>query len=76
MNNRFALFPNPAWDVLNIAADGKTIEEVSIYTLAGMRIIYERSPNGAIDISALQTGMYIVEARIENTIIRQKLLVQ
>ncbi len=32
--------------------------------------------NGTVDISVLQPGMYIVEVTIENTRIRQKLLVQ
>jgi hypothetical protein len=46
--------------------DGREIEEVSIYTLTGKRILKVRPANATIDISSLQVGMYIVEVIIEN----------
>jgi hypothetical protein len=35
-----------------------------------------RPINGIVDISDLQTGMYIIEVTIENTRLRQKLLIE
>jgi len=71
-----SIYPNPATQELNITAEGHTIEEVNIYTLTGQQVHQESPVNGTIDISTLQPGMYIVEVMIENTRIRQKLLVQ
>jgi len=68
-------YPNPANHKLNISAENYSIDEVSIYTLTGQQVLQERPVDGAIDISGLQTGMYIVEVVVENTRLRQKLLV-
>ena len=72
-----SLYPNPAKQELKIFTDdGRDIEEVSIYTLTGQRLMKDRPANGIIDISCLQSGMYIVEVTIDSTRIRRKLLVQ
>jgi hypothetical protein len=70
------LYPNPANQVLNISAEGVAIYEVVIYTLTGQKVSAIRPKSETIDISTLQTGMYIVEVMVEGTKIRQKLLVQ
>ena len=74
--NKLIIFPNPAQDELNISFEGYTIEEIAIYTLTGQQILKAKPANGTIDISHLQPGMYFVEVTIENTKVRQKLLVQ
>jgi predicted GH43/DUF377 family glycosyl hydrolase len=71
-----SLYPNPTYYDLNISCEGYKIEEIAIYTLTGQQVMHERPVNGMIDISGLQPGMYIVEVLIENTRVRQKLLVQ
>ncbi len=60
----------------NITADGYLIDQITIYTFTGQRVLQERPTNGTIDISHLQPGMYIVEVTVEKTKFRQKLLVQ
>jgi len=75
-NIEFIIYPNPASQSLNISAEGFIIEEATIYALTGQQVLQQRPVNGIIDISSLQPGMYIVEVMIENTRIRQKLLVQ
>ncbi len=76
IKNNLMLYPNPANQELNISARGYHIDEVSIYTLTGQQILKARPDNGILDISHLQSGMYIVEVTVDNTMIRQKLLVQ
>lgn len=56
--------------------DGFEIDDVNIYTLTGQHVLQANPANEAIDISALQPGMYTVEVTVENTRLRQKLLVQ
>jgi len=75
-NTYLSIYPNPAQLELNISTEGYIIEEVSIYTLTGQQVLQERPVIGTIDISHLPPGMYIVEVTIENTRIRQKLLVE
>jgi len=70
------VFPNPARRELNIAVEGFTIDEVRIYTLAGQEVMHKRSVNGIIDVSSLQSGLYIVEVTVENIRIGQKLVVE
>jgi hypothetical protein len=72
-----ALYPNPAKHEVNVSTDdGREVEDVSIYTLTGQQVLQVRPVNGTVDISVLQPGMYIVEVTIDNTRIKQKLLVQ
>jgi|GEM_PF-3066851 len=75
-DEQIRIYPNPAKTELNIYAAGFNIEEVILYTLTGQKIMKVRPVDGIVDISHLQAGMYIVELTIENTRIRQKLLVQ
>ena len=71
------LFPNPARQEINILLDDRRkVDEVRIYTLIGQQILQEIPINGMIDITRLQSGIYIVEVTIDNTRLRQKLLVQ
>ena len=70
------IYPNPAHQELNISTEGHTIDEVMIYTLKGQQVLRDRPVDGTIDISHLQSGMYIVEVTVENTRIRQKLLIE
>jgi len=70
------LYPNPANHELNISAEGYSIDAVIIYTLTGQQVLHEKQVSGTIDISHLTPGMYIVEVTVENTRLRQKLLVK
>ncbi len=74
--NDLRIYPNPAHQELNISAKGSTINEVSIYSITGQKILQAGPVNGSIDISHLKTGMYIVEVSIENTRLRRKLIVE
>jgi len=71
-----SLYPNPAYQQLNISIEGYNIDDVTIYTLTGQQLMQERPVGETIEISHLQPGMYIVEVIIENTRFRKKLLVQ
>lgn len=59
--DEFAIYPNPVKDVLNI--DLKTQKgNVKIFDLSGKVVkTAEVNKSGAIDVSKLSAGMYIVE---------------
>ena len=75
-NDLLSIFPNPAHVELNISAEGYSIEEIIIYTIAGQKVFGIRPESETIDISTLPPGMYIVEASIENRKVRQKLVIE
>ncbi len=67
--NGFTLYPNPIRDFLNMRAL-EHIEEVSIYNLLGQEIKFEK-PNSlqkSIDMTDLNSGVYIVKVKIGDSI--------
>ncbi len=75
--SRIKIFPNPAGHEFIISLnDGKVVDEVSIYTLTGQKVLHASHEKNNINISHLEPGMYIVEATIEHVRIRQKLIVE
>lgn len=62
----FNIYPNPVNDVLFIEST-ETVEEVSIYTIAGVMVYNETSlSNNSINVSELNGGVYIIKVRTEN----------
>jgi hypothetical protein len=57
----YGIFPNPAHNTLQLISDRNlTPEPISIYNLAG-KIVLRTFTNGSIDISALPSGLYLIE---------------
>lgn len=62
----FTYYPNPVSSEINLSAKSK-IEEVTIYNLLGQKVFAEK-PNvtrKGLDISYLQTGMYVMHVTSE-----------
>lgn len=62
----FSMFPNPATNVLNVAA-ASTISNVKVYNLVG-QVVVNQSVNAlsdAIDVSNLKSGAYLVQVTAE-----------
>lgn len=57
--SNLSLFPNPAKNTINITSNYE-INEVTIYSLAGENVIQLIKPMEAIDISNLNSGMYLI----------------
>ncbi|MUV04422.1 T9SS type A sorting domain-containing protein [Flavobacterium rakeshii] len=72
--NDVRLYPNPASGILNIDnTTGKEIEDISIYSINGVKVQQNQNVN-RIDISNLQTGIYIVKMLVDNKSFTYKLL--
>ena len=71
-----SIFPNPANRQLTIFSNDRTIEEVIIYNQTGQKVLYEKGSVSTIDISNLQSGMYIVEVVSGQKSIREKLMIE
>jgi len=74
--NEISIFPNPANKQLTILIQDGTIEEVSIYTLSGQKVFHKKTEDNTIDVSNLQSGMYIIEVVLGQKKIREKLLIE
>lgn len=60
------IYPNPAKDVLNIGVSGNKfeIENTSIYSITGQKVL--ESTGNVIDISRLNSGVYIVNVATQD----------
>jgi hypothetical protein len=78
-NSALSVYPNPIQDIayLDVNIDKQATIELSIYDIQGREIIRkEMNYKGTqipVDLSSLNTGIFILEARIENEIFRTKI---
>jgi hypothetical protein len=63
-NKRFTLFPNPAFEEVNVGSINGTenVKTINIFDLSGSLILTATLDNKqCFDVNNLQTGMYLVE---------------
>lgn len=72
------LYPNPAAGLLNIAVGDNILQQLKIYGIDGREIFYQALATPAnvytLDINSLATGLYILEARTQKGILRNKFI--
>lgn len=64
----FVMTPNPAENIVNIASKENRISQITIFNLLGQQVLdksFANSVSESIDISSLNSGMYLV--KINNT---------
>ena len=78
IQRNLAVFPNPASDVVYVFnGNSERLQEVIFYDALGALVHRVTPEDQAIDISMLQAGTYIVEARLSAEVfIRRKLIVR
>ncbi|MBU2940230.1 T9SS type A sorting domain-containing protein [Lacinutrix sp. C3R15] len=70
----FSIVPNPVHSILNINLETPaTIKAVVVYDLNGRRVL-QSNHTSSIDVSALQTGMYIVQVETDTAIRTKKFI--
>ena len=60
-NSFFTIYPNPASDQLYITSENYVIENVTIYSALGKKVIELENFDTSIDVSYLSEGMYFIE---------------
>lgn len=73
--NPIVIYPNPAKDIVNIGVSGNEFEikSTSIYSITGQKVL--ESSNTSLDISRLNSGVYIVNVATQNgTVFSHKLI--
>ncbi|MBK8493420.1 MAG: T9SS type A sorting domain-containing protein [Saprospirales bacterium] len=70
------LYPNPAGERLFVQTEA-TVESWIIFDLFGKQLLqWEGMPSNGFDISSLQTGMYLLQARVEGGVASRKFVVE
>jgi len=73
----FSIYPNPAEKEIFISGKEELIiNEVNIYNKTGQKVLYEKHVNKMLDISGLQSGMYIVEISLNDYKVRKKIIIE
>jgi hypothetical protein len=72
------IYPNPANNVLNIVSYNAGIEKINIYNVNGQIVLNKEVNNNkkTINISSLESGIYIVDIISENTSVKRKLIIE
>jgi len=72
------IYPNPAKNVLNIVSYTVGIEKINIYNVNGQLVLNTDVNNNqkTINISSLESGIYIVDILSENTSVKRKLIIE
>jgi len=73
--NGFSFYPNPVTSEINLSAK-TAIDEVILYNLLGQRVVAERPNTSAkkIDLSFLETGLYVMHISSEGKTASYKIL--
>ncbi|QQY83224.1 T9SS type A sorting domain-containing protein [Tamlana sp. s12] len=75
--NGFAIYPNPAKDILNIKSKNLQISAVSIYDLLGKSVYQNNQFSGSIiDLSSFNKGVYFLKIEASGRTFSKKLVVQ
>ncbi len=74
LKESITIFPNPVSEVLNIKSSSIPIEKVKVYDINGRLALEINSNSSEINVSALQKGVYILNAETSAGILREKLV--
>lgn len=76
-SNNISIFPNPADNILTIKANSSNdIEEVSLYNNFYEKVYQGFLLDNIIDISSFLPGMYILEVKFSELVVRKKLMIK
>ena len=70
------LYPSPVKDILNIELKDKKMKSYIITNLMGQRVDFNQLRNNSIDVSGLQSGVYIIEFRSDKKSLNRKFIKQ
>jgi hypothetical protein len=73
----FSMYPNPTKsDFVNIASSGTGTIEAQVFDILGKRVINAVVNNNRLNVSSLNTGVYVVKLTQDNNTSTKKLIIQ
>jgi Secretion system C-terminal sorting domain len=77
LDEEVLIYPNPAGKEISLVLkNGEKVSNVKIYDQVGHVVLSKVSNNNLLDVSAIGSGLYIVEIVIGKKLIRKKLLIE
>jgi hypothetical protein len=74
--NEFAVFPNPtSLGYVNISSRSQTAMKVKVFDIIGKQVINETITNNRLNVSSLNTGVYIMRISQNNATVTKKLII-
>lgn len=75
-NADFSLYPNPASQgTVNVKIANQGEAQISIYNILGERVLQKNISNGRLNVSGLQSGMYLIQVSQDDNSVTKKLIV-
>jgi len=74
LDNLVKIFPNPANEYLTIKSSTVPILEVSIYSIQGKEILVKTTNFDNIDVSDLDSGVYVIKLKTDASILTKKII--
>ena len=68
--SNFAIYPNPAKDIVNITSKNEPISQVEIFNMIGQKVLdqnFDQNLSENVDVSNLQAGMYVMKINATTT---------
>ncbi len=75
-NSQFSVFPNPANSYVTIISQGSDAKTICVFNVLGEKVIHTSLLGNRLDISSLESGIYIVKITQENITTSKKLVVE
>ncbi|MFL1894721.1 T9SS type A sorting domain-containing protein [Aquimarina sp. 2-A2] len=71
------IYPNPATgNILNISSDRALTKTVTIYNVLGAKVLFKVLIGKELDISSLNSGVYIIQIKEEKKTATRKLVIR
>lgn len=75
LNKSFSIAPNPATDILQLKVkNNQTINQITIRDITGKTVMSPTSNNKTVDIKKLTSGIYFLQAKINDKTVTQKFI--
>ncbi|WP_159019072.1 T9SS type A sorting domain-containing protein [Algibacter sp. L3A6] len=75
--SKFKIYPNPAQDHIKIDADNVNVSSIEMYSIVGKRLISEKNlVNNKLDISSLNSGVYLLKINALEGSLVKKIIVE
>ncbi|NQZ75237.1 MAG: tandem-95 repeat protein [Ekhidna sp.] len=72
LGSKILIYPNPVMDFMTI--EGKTQVDITIYSLEGRQVMKLEKANGKVDVSRLETGVYMMEITSDKERITKRII--
>jgi len=75
--SNFKIYPNPVKDVITIASSNITVSSVEMYSLVGKKVISKNNlVNNTLDISNLNSGIYLLKVNADEGSLIRKIVIE